>query len=59
MKVLEKCLCFMLNFPYIVRYSTDPVWVLHNKRWIYYSTITVYSNFLFTALNTPEIITLE
>jgi hypothetical protein len=39
--------------------SIDSTWVLHNKRRIYITTITNYTDFLFTALKTPEMITLE
>jgi hypothetical protein len=35
------------------------MWVLHNRRLIYFITVTNNDDFLFAALETPEIITFE
>jgi hypothetical protein len=42
-----------------VTWISDYTSVLHNKGWIYFTSITTDNDFLFLALKTPEIVTLE
>jgi hypothetical protein len=43
----------------IVAYNTDYAWVLHNRRWIYFTNVTIDNDFFFTVLEATEIIALE
>jgi hypothetical protein len=54
--VLLKLLAFArLKFVDTAAYITDFTWVLHNKKWNYYTTITIDNDFFFTALKVTDI----
>lgn len=44
------CSCDKMQWICIVMLISDSMWVLHNKRWIYFNSVTIDNDFLFTAL---------